>query len=796
MAKVRNSPPSGNAKNEAMQAWNMQFPTSAGGTFGGIKIPPQGNPNAAIDTRTLRGIHGEIKNLNKGIALSFEGLSQGIQSLVELQEKSIIADKKEDSDEARALAEGKVKDIEEERESRLKKMGGSLKEGAGAVIQGVQKAASGFSIGGFLTTLIGGALLGAIFAPEKFDKAVKAITGAVTDVVNNEFLQKIAKGLIGSLDWDNLFVTGIFGWRVGAIYSGFKYLGTALADAIGLKETGDDTGSEQTLGSKVKGYLRDGIIGAFGALGIVGALFPALIFKGIGAMGRGLGAIFRTSAGIDAKGGAELPAKYQTAAQTEGLAVQKSFMSKLMGTVKGKGGLIGMAVLAAAAITGAIIYTGLDEDAKNKVGESLKLMEGAALGVLGSASEYAMMGAMLGSVVPVVGTVLGGVLGGLVGAVIGFLSLSDADKENFTKGLSNLWDTITAAFSRGIADIIQSMPDWAIPDSLLEWANKHATTTKSKMSGSEKAIALQSERIDEGVDSLQEGLTARGNPGLTQEQIQQIKNIEATSRNDVEKQIKAIAKGALKGTPQGLNPIIGAIVGRNLARETLRLLQGDTAEALMGDTGAPAIMTTAGMVGKNEFTGIFGANNRKPSILPSADPEFAAKKLAAEIAAVSSEIEEKQKGVTRLEKSDKVMIDRRIGEMGMTGADPDKIAKLNITGNYEKEIERGNAKIAALQEKLKQLNIKKSQISSSVIKTPSSDEETATLVKKASAGQDSAAMNVIMMNNGGGPQSAAAASGTTVNNNTVKSDSNISLYSMNEENRAAYAHLTRFGALG
>ena len=64
MAKVRNSPPSGNAKNEAMQSWNTQFPIASGGTFAGIKIPPQGNPNAAIDTTTLRGIHGEIKNLN------------------------------------------------------------------------------------------------------------------------------------------------------------------------------------------------------------------------------------------------------------------------------------------------------------------------------------------------------------------------------------------------------------------------------------------------------------------------------------------------------------------------------------------------------------------------------------------------------------------------------------------------------------------------------------------------------------------------------------------------------------
>ena len=74
-------------------------------------------------------------------------------------------------------------------------------------------------------------------------------------------------------------------------------------------------------------------------------------------MGRGLGGIFRTSAGIDAKGGATLPADYAKSAKTEGLAVQKSFMSKLMGTVKGKGGLIGAAVMAAAAITGAIVYT-------------------------------------------------------------------------------------------------------------------------------------------------------------------------------------------------------------------------------------------------------------------------------------------------------------------------------------------------------------------------------------------------------------------------------------------------------
>ena len=126
-------------------------------------------------------------------------------------------------------------DAKEKRES---KVGTTLKSAATGVKDKAIEVGKGISLGGVLSTLIGGALLGAIFAPEKFDKAVKAITGAVTDVVNDEFLRKIAKGLIGSLDWDNLFVTGIFGWRVGAIYSGFKYLGTALADAIGLKETG------------------------------------------------------------------------------------------------------------------------------------------------------------------------------------------------------------------------------------------------------------------------------------------------------------------------------------------------------------------------------------------------------------------------------------------------------------------------------------------------------------------------------------------------------------------------------
>ena len=224
MARAPKKPQSRNAKNEAMQSWNTQFPIASGATFGGIKIPPQGNPNAAIDTITLRGIHGEIKNLNMGLALSFEGLNKGIQSLVELQKKSIVANKKEvskeDSDEARALAKAKSKSIEEERESRLKKMGGSLKEGATTV---VKKVSSGFSLSGFLSTLVGGALLGAIFAPEKFDKAVDAIKNEVLNVVNNEFFRKIAKGLIGSLDWDNLFVTGIFGWRVGAIYTAFTY---------------------------------------------------------------------------------------------------------------------------------------------------------------------------------------------------------------------------------------------------------------------------------------------------------------------------------------------------------------------------------------------------------------------------------------------------------------------------------------------------------------------------------------------------------------------------------------------
>ena len=555
-------------------------------------------------------------------------------------------------------------------------------------------------------------------------------------------------------------------------------------------------------------------------------------------MGRGLGGIFRTSAGIDAKGGVTLPADSTKAAKEEGLAVRKNFLSKLMGTMKGKGGLIGMAVLAAAAVTGAIIYAGFNEDAKESAGKAVGLMANATLGVIGEAGKYATIGMTMGLMGGPIGMAIGAALGGLVGAVIGFISLSDADKENFGKGLSLLWDTITSAFGRGIADLIQSLPDWAIPDSLLEWANKHGSTTKEKISSEEKVIAYQDEKVEKDITRAQSYLPDAQK--LTKEQIEQIKNITSDNRAEVTNQIKKIAGKDLNSNT-GLNPIVGAITGRNRARETLRLIKAESAtgyglnnDAVMGDTlGVPE------GVAKHTTPTSAAALRDAP---PSAQPGGIRAAMAMQPVDVMGDTLGIPEGVAKYTTptnankaaAQKIMTGgigavlamQPVDVMGDTLGAPEGVAKHTTPTNTNKAADQKIMNRGTDQNYSHSLmgddQGKPAGIVDSVIRsaetaignaaaevagfwtsistffgsTPVVKEQTtnlAALVGAASASQASAT-NVIMIGGDQGPP--AATSGTTVNNNTtsVQSSTNNSLYSLYEDNRAAAAHVNRFGA--
>lgn len=215
--------------------------------------------------------------------------------------------------------------IEEGRETK-RNAGSGLRGAATAVKDKALEIGKGMSLGKVLSTLLGGALLAAIFAPDKFDKMVGQIKELSSTVLDSNFFKGVAETAWGiikkNLELDNLFVTAIFGWRAGAIYSAFEYMGEKLVESMGLKVVkGDDTGTgDVRLGQKIENFIAENLPLAFGAAGLFAALFPGKFFRGIGWLVTGVGGFIAKRIGFVFGFGA---AKELTEAAAEGLIDKK-----------------------------------------------------------------------------------------------------------------------------------------------------------------------------------------------------------------------------------------------------------------------------------------------------------------------------------------------------------------------------------------------------------------------------------------------------------------------------------------
>jgi hypothetical protein len=776
MAKAPKTPQSRNAKNEAMQAWNMQFPTSAGGTFGGIKIPPQGNPNAAIDTTTLRGIHGEIKNLNMGLALSFQGLSQGIQSLVELQEKSIITDKKEDSkddnDKARAVAKGKAKDIEEERESRLKKMGGSLKEGATTV---VQKVSSGFSLGGFLSTLIGGALLAAIFAPEVYKKLENQIKSAFSVVMDNEFIKKVVdkgwKTLKKNFELDNLMVSAVFGWRSGVLYSAGEllgeYFGKWIAETLddGLKwiekqleKVGLGGGAGQgelDIGADVGGLsqsMKDAIISNAGTIFAVGglatALLPSLAILGI----------------------------YKIVKATVGWAAART-LSTL--------GISGTAAMTDAAATKAAD----DLIPRDEKGRFIKRAK----------ATKATMGKSLGRMLSVGSRALG-IIGAMYAVYTVVDTIIDEANKALDRGKKALEDgkvpeaALTGLDATEMA-VARAKRAQETPQDSAVRKNQEQELIKSieSQSGRKYTATKREERTYGPAPSTIFGKTIAGTTGPISDRVLRAMAVYALStEKPVQTKEKIIndMRASAPGTRVKFQLIYQKEVEKNSQIKT-------TSDNIGIDT---AMSDSATVMAK-------GASALKPGELLKLNTQQLGWESGWSADMGSSRM---AKGASALKPGELLKLNtQQLGWESGWSADMGS-SRQNLNND---DVMGDTLGVADTLEKAADIAIEQAPKWYDFITkalTPNSiyvhdthveaqlkkiENPTAALVGAASASQASAT-NVIMMGGmGGGPQTAAAASGSsTVNNTSVQSSVNNNLSSMSEENRANAAHASRFGA--
>jgi hypothetical protein len=843
MARAPKKPQSRNAKNEAMQSWNTQFPIASGATFGGIKIPPQGNPNAAVDTITLRGIHGEIKNLNMGLALSFEGLSQGIQSLVELQKKSIITDKKEDSkddkDLARAVAKGKAKDIEEERESRLSKMGGSLKEGAGAVKTQVQKATSGFTISGFLSTLIGGALLAAVFAPEKFDKAVDIFKKGISDLLDSEFYEGIVddlKKLWKQIGWDSLLVLGIFGPFGLAVYEGFKWLGNKITDWAGFTSDGklkDEKGMDT--------WFKDNLSTVLGVGGLAAFLMGPLFFKALGAMlTTTLGAIIL------------IPAL-------------------TIGVVK---------------IAEALVdqwNKQIDSQADKVVSGLEKATAQMAKTMLGDmASTSAMVGAGLGATIGVIGGIPGIILGSLIGLIIGaaanifFKTPEELAADNAIK--DKFWDEVGNSLANMLKDLALSMigeirksflrntPTIFLSDDLkkekLEIETQDKLDEKEEVYDQARRLKQLNTTHDKTAGGVIEAAELRAKLGTSLEEHQDAEKRAAAElvvarANDQSKEIAAalLKVEAAAAVVAEIKSALGVSAGVQAPSGVQATRIEDTQRNIMGRNVTSLADAIGGARGSNLFPQFWKTGAAADKSTGAGQDGLAMKSYGSNMIDDMDDFDYKGGEPTALPPKPSAKTTIKSGELlklntqqlgwesgwnanmgsfangGDISAGGDTSRMYGGTGddNLGKwSMQYRGAPKATLSGRGRSLAPKPADqinpseyggmafteqpgivqaainsIASAIASLFSStatieklpvENPTAALVGAASASQASAT-NVIMM--GGGPQTAPAASGSsTINNTSVQSSTNNSLYSMNEEDRAVAVFQTRFGAYG
>ena len=235
-------------------------------------------------TENTKGIafkrHTENISAIKDNSMLLAGISDGIKSLVDVNKASLISSKKAAIKASTSSAKAAAKLIENEREtSKLSKIGGSLKAGVSTVKDTAQSVAKGISLSGILTTLLGGVLLAAFFAPEKMKELKKSITEKISGVMDSEFWQSIGTGaweiIKTNLNLPNLIISALFGWRKGLVVSAFTWVGKKLAEQIGGDKESDDWLE------KSKAYISEYIPEIFTGVGLFAALMPGRFLKGM-----------------------------------------------------------------------------------------------------------------------------------------------------------------------------------------------------------------------------------------------------------------------------------------------------------------------------------------------------------------------------------------------------------------------------------------------------------------------------------------------------------------------------------
>lgn len=442
---------------------------------------------------------------------NIRGLRKLFESVLKVNTENLNLNKKQETTEKLNLARERAAAAEEKRES---KFGTTLKSAATGVKDKAVEVGKGISLGGVLSTLIGGALLAAFFAPEKFNKIVQSIKEKV-----EEYGPSIMEGVgnyLSQLDFSDLVVTGILGIKGGIIYSLFKFAGNWLKQKL-----------EGWLGTEFDGWFGSNAGEIAGAAGLFATLMPGPTLKLISGLFGLSGNLIKT--GLE---GAQ----------------------KLLPDMLGKGltpkalGIAGIAVaagmMAKTAVNGiADWFTKKDfsEEANTAMGKAMTGLQEAtpALAkVSGQALEFAAYGAALGSVFPVIGTAIGAAIGGLIGAVVGIFSLDDAEIQAFKDGMSKIWDAILDGLFGGVANLLAGLPDplkKVLPESVKSFIEKYSDTQGMKEQEAtekvEKTEALKNKSLEKYGTTEEEIASVMNENGMVDDKKLQDLNKKREAKN-------------------------------------------------------------------------------------------------------------------------------------------------------------------------------------------------------------------------------------------------------------------------
>lgn len=442
---------------------------------------------------------------------NIRGLRKLFASVLKVNTENLNLDKKQETTEKINRARERATAAEEKRES---KFGTTLKSAATDVKDKAIEVGKGISLGGVLSTLVGGALLAAFFAPEKFDKIVQSIKEKV-----EEYGPSIMEGIgnyLSQLNFSDLVVTGILGVKGGIIFSLFKFAGNWLKEKL-----------EGWLGTSFDGWFGENAGEIAGAAGLFATLMPGTTIKLITGLYSSSGSLIKT--GLE---GAQ----------------------KLLPAELGKGltpNALGIAAIAVAA--GAMAKTAVNgiadwftekdfsEEANTAMGKAMTGLQEATPALAkvgGQALEFAAYGAALGSVFPVIGTAIGAAIGGLVGAVVGIFSLDDAEIQGFKDGMSKIWDAILDGLFGGVANLLAGLPDIVIkvlPDDVKAFIEKYSDTQGMKEQEAtekvEKTEASKNKSLEKYVTTEEEIASVMNENGMVDGKKLQALNKEREAKN-------------------------------------------------------------------------------------------------------------------------------------------------------------------------------------------------------------------------------------------------------------------------